>query len=194
LRAMGKNIVRFSCHNCNHCCRDVVCLPTPWDVIRIVKHTGLSPHEFLEFLSPEEISEVEDNDPTWLEVDDDQYMMALRREEGTGCFFLNNDTRLCGIYDARPILCRLYPFRVHETREGEFVKFSLHEDVGCPRHRDGIVHTQPLYDLYVVDCAHQQDYEDLVRVFNRKRYEGKRPEDFVQMFVSGVYFEQRTTG
>lgn len=188
---MGKNTVRFACHNCNHCCRDVVCLPTPWDVIRIVKHTKLNPYEFLEFLTPEEISEVDDDDPTWLEVDGERYMMALRRDERLGCFFLNQQTRLCSIYEARPILCRLYPFKVHETRDGRFVKFSLHEDVGCPRHRDGIVATQPLYELYLEDSGHQHDYDDLVRVFNRKVYEGKRPEDFVQMFVGGVYFEQQ---
>lgn len=181
-RAMGKDIVHFKCHHCNHCCTEVVCLPTPWDVIRIVKHTGANPYEFLEFLSPEEISEVAKSDPTWLECDDGRYIMALRRDE-SGCHFLDKKTRYCGIYEARPILCRLYPFKLQETRDGKFRGFVLHKDVGCPRHQDGQVATQPLYELYLEDSKHQEDYDDLVRVFNRKKYAGKRPEDFIELFV-----------
>ena len=66
---MGRDTVNFKCHHCSHCCRDVVCLPTPWDVLRIAMETGENPHEFLEFLTPEEIEGVNKNDPTWLRAD-----------------------------------------------------------------------------------------------------------------------------
>ena len=164
---MGKDIVQFKCHHCNHCCTEVVCLPTPWDVIRIVKHTGANPYEFLEFLAPDEISEVAKSDPTWLECEDGRYIMALRRDK-KGCHFLDKKTRFCGIYEARPILCRLYPFKLQETRDGQFRGFVLHKDVGCPRHQDGEVPAKPLYDLYLEDSKHQEDYDDLVQVFNAK--------------------------
>lgn len=183
---MGRHTVQFKCHHCNHCCTEVVCLPTPWDVIRIVKGTGKHPYSFLEFLTPEEVSGVAKSDPTWLRVNGSRYIMALQRDPDTGCHFLNQETRFCSIYEHRPILCRLYPFKLHETRDGAFKGFSLHTDVGCPRHRDGEVETAPLYELYLDDDAHQNDYQELVKVFNRKAYPDKRPEDFVRMFIGGI--------
>lgn len=181
---MGRQTVRFKCHHCNHCCTEVVCLPTPWDVIQIVRHSRANPYDFLEFLTPDEIDEVGQDDPTWLECAGRRYIMALRRDE-QGCHFLDKHSRLCSIYSARPLLCRLFPFKIQETRDGNFKGFTLHSDVGCPRHRDGIVPTKPLYDIYLEDQNHQQDYCDLVKVFNRKRYPGKKPQDFIEMFVQG---------
>lgn len=183
--AMGKDIVRFSCHHCGHCCTDVVCLPTPWDVGRIVKMTGADPYRFLEFLTLEEIDDVETSDPTWLECEDDRYIMALRRGK-RGCHFLNKKTRSCTIYEARPILCRLYPFKLEETRNNEFKGFSLHADVSCPRHRDGAVSTKPLHDLYLEDDDHQDDYHELVDLFNERKYEGKEADDFIGMVMKSV--------
>jgi Fe-S-cluster containining protein len=179
---MGKNAVQFACHHCNHCCTEVICLPTPYDVIRIVRETGRDPLDFLEFLEPPEVEDVRQNDPTWLKVGGKRYLMALKRDI-SGCFFLNKQTRFCSIYNSRPLLCRLYPFKLLETRDGQFKGFSLHKDVGCPRHRDGVVATKPLYDIYLEDRDHQDDYEDLVRIFNLKRNPDKKPEQFVDLFI-----------
>jgi len=179
---MGKNIVHFRCRHCGHCCTDVVCLLTPWDANRIVRSTGLHPKRFVEFLTPEEVSGVEKSDPTWLECQGERYMMALRRDATAGCHFLDGAKR-CTIYEARPILCRLYPFLLHEAREGEFKGFSLHKTgVECPRERDDVVLARPLYELWREDCVHQEDYAELVRVFNGRRDANKKPGDFIAMF------------
>ncbi len=182
---MGKDIVHFKCHHCNHCCTDVICLPTPWDVKRIAKMTGNNPKDFLEFLTAEDIDGADEDDPTWLEVGDQRYLMALKRDAKTGCYFLNQKTRYCSIYEARPLLCRLYPFKVVESRSGEYKGFVLHDDVGCPRHRDGAVTTKPLYDLYIQDEVNQDDYRELVEVFNAREYPRKKPGDFIKMFMNG---------
>ncbi len=179
---MGKEYVRFRCHHCLHCCTKVVCLPTPADVIRIVQATGRDPLSFLEFVTSEGISSVDPNDPTWLDCGDERYLMALWRPDER-CVFLDHENRRCGIYEDRPILCRLYPFKARFRRDGVFKGFGLHGDVECPRHQDGEVAVAPLYALLQEDEEHQCDYEDLVRVFNRKQYPGKRPEDFIGMFV-----------
>ena len=182
---MGKDTVRFSCHHCNHCCTEVVALPTPWDVKRIVKMTGAKPEEFLEFLTPDEIDGADLSDPSWLDVDGEPYIMALHRDR-KGCFFLDSKTRFCTIYEARPLLCRLFPFKVVESRNGEFKGFTLHQDVGCPKHKDGVVATKGLYDLYIQDDINQEDYYDLVEIFNKKQYEEKEAEDFVTLFMHGI--------
>ena len=179
---MGSKFVHFSCHHCNHCCTEVICLPTPYDVCRIVRETGANPFAFLEFVAPGEISEVEDNDPTWLDVNGRRYLMALRRDS-RGCYFLQAKTGFCSIYAARPLLCRLYPFQVQEGENGEFLGFTLHDDVGCPRHRDGRVPVQPLQAIYDEDSKHQKAYAALVRVFNRDQYRGKKPEHFLRLFL-----------
>jgi len=147
--------------------------------------TGEDPFNFIEFLTPDEIEDVDDDDPTWLIVKGEKYMMALQRDERTGCHFLNNETRLCSIYDARPLLCRLYPFKAIEGDKGEYKGFTLHDDVGCPKHQDGVVPTRPLWDLYCQDEINQEDYSELVEVFNGMDYPGKEVEDFVVMFTGG---------
>ncbi len=180
---MGKETVRFNCRHCLHCCTDVVCLPTPFDVIHIVQDTGSDPDRFLEFLAPDEVTGVAKSDPTWLSCNGSPYVMALRRGK-KDCYFLRKKKRVCRIYECRPILCRLYPFKLHETRAGAFKAFSLHRDVGCPRCTDGIEATKPLYDLYLEDVKHQEEYNDLVRVFNRRKHSRKRPQDFIDLFIS----------
>ena len=188
---MGEEFVSFKCHNCNHCCTDVVCLLTPWDVRRITKMTGKNPFEFIEFLTPEEVKDVDEDDPTWLEVDGERYIMALQRDEQTGCTFLDNKTRFCSIYEARPNLCRLYPFSVKESKKGKYEGFTLHDDVGCPKYTDGKVLAKPLYDLYIQDAVNQEDYGELVEAFNSKQYEGKEVADFLIMLTGGlVHFEE----
>ncbi len=183
---MSNDTVQFKCHHCNHCCTDVVCLPSPWDVRRITRMTGLDPFEFLEFLTPEEIEDIDPDDPTWLIVDGQKYLMALQRDDVLGCHFLDKKTRLCKVYEARPLLCRLYPFKAIEAPDGSYGSFTLHQDVGCPRHQDGLVPTRPLWDLYCQDEINQEDYVELVEVFNAMEYPGKEVEDFVVMFTGGI--------
>ncbi len=178
---MSRESVRFRCHHCGHCCTEVVCLPTPWDVLRIVRETGANPYLFLEFLGPDDISEVEPDDPTWLEVSRRRRIMALRRDE-QACYFLDRATRFCTIYEHRPLLCRLYPFAHEESESGEYLGFSLHEDVGCPRHRDGRVPVAPLRAMFLEDQEHQEEYARLVKAFNNDPRPGKRPQDFIAMF------------
>ena len=161
-------------------------MPSPWDVKRIEKMVDADPYEFLEFLEPDEIEGVEEDDPTWLSVGGKRYLMALDRHETKGCHFLDRKTKHCTIYKARPLLCRLYPFKVQEAKDGEYKGFTLHKDVGCPKHRDGALETEPLHDLYVQDDINQEDYHELVEIFNAREYENKEPEDFVTIFMDGL--------
>ena len=181
-----KDVVNFNCHHCNHCCTEVVCLPSPWDVRRIEKMTGQDPIDFLEFLDPDEIVDVDDDDPTWLDVDGEKYIMALKRDTETGCHFLNKTTKYCSIYEARPLLCRLYPFEMVTDKEDKFEGFRLHEGIGCPKNTDGEFQVAPLYDLAIQDELNQEDYAELVEIFNAKSYADKQAEDFITLFSGGL--------
>ncbi len=179
---MGTKTVRFKCHRSLHCCIDVIALPTPWDAICIIKATGLKPLEFLEFITPDQISEVEEDDPTWLRCNGQRYVMALQRKPEYGCCFLDRDARGCAIYEDRPILCRLFPFKLQETRDGQFRGFTVHKDVCCPVNQNGVFDTAPLHALYLEDTKHHDDYATMVKVFNRRAEPNTRPEDFIRMF------------
>ena len=183
---MGMDTIRFKCHHCSHCCTEVVCLPSPWDVRRIMKMTGADTEDFIEFLTPEEIEDVDLDDPTWLKIKGELYIMALKRHETEGCHFLDKQTKYCTIYEARPLLCRLYPFEMLESKKGKFKGFRLHKDVGCPKNTDDVYQVAPLYDLAMQDELNQEDYAELVEVFNGKKYKGKEPWDFVTMFTGGL--------
>ncbi len=159
-------------------------MPTPFDVLRVIRETGANPQEFLEFLGPDEVEDVDDDDPTWLQANGSKYVMALRRDV-QGCQFLDKKTRFCSIYESRPMLCRLFPFKLQEDRKGRFKGFTLHQDVGCPRHKDGEVQVKPLHDVYNEDDVHQDAYQDLVTFFNGLDYDDKQPQDFVKLFVQG---------
>jgi len=179
---MGVSTVRFRCHNCGHCCRDVVCRPTVRDAVRIAAATGLDPADFLEFRSPEELSGVDTWDPTWIECGDERYIMILRQARDRCCFMRSKrGESVCTIYESRPILCRLFPFRLQRTRTGTFRGFTLHQDCGCPRHRDGLVDTAPLYRLYCEDEENQQDYEAMVTAFNIVNHDS--PDEFIDLFI-----------
>lgn len=183
---MGKDTINFKCHSCAHCCTDVVCLPTPWDVRRITKMTKRDPEDFIEFLEPDEIQDVEMDDPTWLDVDGKKFIMSLKRDETVGCEFLDKKTKFCTIYEARPLLCRLYPFELLQDDDDNFLGFQLHKDVGCPKHTDGEHQIGPLYDLAMQDELNQEDYCELVDIFNSKEYPDKGPWDFITMFTGGL--------
>jgi len=150
-----------------------------------VRETGAKPSEFLEFITPDDITGVSPSDPTWLKCNGQRYLMALRRGLD-GCYFLDKKTRYCSIYASRPILCRLYPFKLQETRDGDFRGFTLHKDVGCPRHRDGVYDTGPLHELYLNDRMHHDDYDTMVETFNRKDRPGRRPQEFLDLFIEVV--------
>jgi Fe-S-cluster containining protein len=190
---MGEATVQFKCHHCGHCCTEVVCLPTPYDVIRIVRATRIDPHKFLEFITPDEITGVRKSDRSWLKVGKEKYLMALRRDTKS-CYFRDKRTSFCTIYEARPILCRLYPCKLLETRDHQFKGFRLHKDVGCPRHRDGELAIEPMRILAEENDNHLDDYFDLVEVFNRRQYDGKKPEDFIDMFVKVTWVKSSAGG
>lgn len=178
---MGTKYVHFKCHHCGHCCTDVICCPTPYDVIQIVKATNLHPKRFIQFVQPDEITGVKKSDPTWLKIDGKKYLMTLKRTE-KGCIFRDTKKGNCKIYPHRPILCRLFPFKLRQTREGEVHSFSLHKDVGCPKHKDGIVQVAVLAELWKQEQEHQEAYQDLVRFFNNSKQK-KNPFDFINLFV-----------
>ncbi len=91
--------VFYDCLNCpSHCCTYPRIAVTRWDVRRLAKHFGI------------------DFDEAWTRFTKRGWTArerVLRHQKdpvfGTACRFLDLETRLCTIHEARPAVCRGFP-------------------------------------------------------------------------------------
>lgn len=87
-----------------------VCV-TPFDILRIAEATGKRPSDFLAVLP--EYPEIERKESIVV-IDGRRSMLVLKWRRGFVCPFYKSDG--CSIYDARPMVCRMYPFRVKDGK------------------------------------------------------------------------------
>ncbi|TDI36595.1 MAG: YkgJ family cysteine cluster protein [Acidobacteria bacterium] len=88
------NGLRFSCHQCNNCCRGAQpgwVYVSPAQIVRLERFVELSPVAFKERY----LTQDEDKDP------------VLRLKPNGDCIFWENG---CTVYAARPRQCRTFPF------------------------------------------------------------------------------------
>ena len=106
---------------CNgNCCVSFVITITSFDLLRIMKETGLKPEEFsdlrrLDILSYDDSQIIECKEDKFK----DYYLLSLKSHP---CYFFDSK-KGCKIHSAKPIACRIYPFNEDE-------KFS--EKSMCP--------------------------------------------------------------
>ncbi|MDA8360404.1 MAG: YkgJ family cysteine cluster protein [Gammaproteobacteria bacterium] len=103
------NVFTFACHRgiaCfNKCCQSIDIQLTPYDILRLKTHLGLTSREFLfRYTVPFEM--------------DGQGMPGLKlktRDDTTACSFLTEEG--CGVYADRPAACRYYALGVVSMRK-----------------------------------------------------------------------------
>jgi len=127
----------FDCHpqvECfNACCRDLNQFLTPYDILRLKRHLGVSSEEFLQRYAAEHVGP-----QTGLPV------VTLRSQAAGGpCPFVRE--KGCRVYPARPTSCRLYPLARAITRArggGRIVEhFALIRESHCEGFRTGTART-----------------------------------------------------
>lgn len=100
------------------CCQRAEILVTEDDVRRVTAQTGAAPDAFVERRRPVDPEYVapDGDDPNWLRltVREDGTRRMLRRQANGDCVFLG--AAGCRLpLDARPLVCRLYPFAFTES-------------------------------------------------------------------------------
>ncbi|MFX1257771.1 MAG: YkgJ family cysteine cluster protein [Promethearchaeota archaeon] len=117
-----KKEFRFTCIKCGNCCTDKNTLVnvTYFDILKIKKALNLSLDEIIEILG----FYVFDKEPTKeelnkmvispIETEKGLAFIGLKKKSNGKCYFFNEKTIRCLIYDARPMFCRTFPlsFRI----------------------------------------------------------------------------------
>jgi Fe-S-cluster containining protein len=106
--------LNWSCRRCGRCCMDV----EGWDR-RVL-------------LLEKDIRRLEAAGEQGFHIpaDEDRFVAVMRKRDGR-CVFLGEDG--CRVYEARPLLCRMYPFYVE--RRGDVYVMGV--DEGCPSVGEG---------------------------------------------------------
>ena len=104
---------------------------SPEEIQQASRQLQLTPRDFVQTyashtLGPSSSHALDDESSTWIRL----------RDQGGSCVFLGDDGKLCGIYEARPVQCRTYPFWPNILQSME----SWNEE--CRRRDDD--HTNPL--------------------------------------------------
>lgn len=158
--------LKFQCTGCGKCCRETVVLVTDVDVRRLMENTGLAAKEIVRFFKPEEFV-MEKRHPFWIQFDSGPAVMGLRWNSGQ-CRFLGVDDR-CGVYDARPVTCREYPFSVVQDSDGAFQSLEIEHVVECPGTMDGSGSLREIRAVIRWNEEQSATYVQKVRSWNRLR-------------------------
>jgi hypothetical protein len=128
----GDKVIQFRCHKdvkCwNACCANIDITLTPYDILRLKDHLGLSSGDFLkQYTVPYEMDQ------------DGMPGVKLRPVEGgTACQFMKPEG--CGVYSDRPTACRYYPVALLSMRnQEEFTDrtvYALVEEKHCLGHQE----------------------------------------------------------
>ena len=129
----------FSCHrgvSCwNACCHGADVTLTPYDILRLTRHLGLRPAEFLKCYTVPAVHEPSDMPIVKLKMSGD---------DGRGaCAFLHPDG--CSVYSQRPLSCRYYPLgllshKLKDANEKQDFHFLVKES-HCKGHLESKMQT-----------------------------------------------------
>ena len=114
--------LRWVCTRCGRCCKDV----EGWDrrVLLLTNDVKLL----------EAAGEIGFHEPE----EEGKFVAIMRKREGR-CVFLDEEG--CRVYEARPLLCRMYPFYVE--RRGDVYVIGV--DTGCPGVGEGDALTEEYF-------------------------------------------------
>jgi Fe-S-cluster containining protein len=134
--ASGLRHLSFRCTSCGNCCKELRVPLTAADLRRLVDQTGQAAAQIVEWLPTSEVDLTgEPGSLVVLEHASKRSLMALAQVSGA-CRFLAPDAS-CGVYEARPGSCRLYPFDAAYGPRGGLRRLRLLGGAACDYARDG---------------------------------------------------------
>ncbi|MES9856526.1 MAG: YkgJ family cysteine cluster protein [Sedimenticola sp.] len=182
--------IKFSCHkgvSCfNACCKRADVTLTPYDVIRMKDHLGMSSGDFLKAHTV----------PFQM---DQQGMpgIKMRTDDEGACLFVREEG--CSIYGDRPTACRYYPLghmaiKEKDATEDAAAFFMINED-HCKGHEEDKVQSIAEYrkELGIIDYdGYNRDWLDIqLKKRSSGAAVGNLPEATLQLFFMASYDTDR---
>ncbi|MES9899328.1 MAG: YkgJ family cysteine cluster protein [Sedimenticola sp.] len=182
--------IQFKCHkgvSCfNACCKRADVTLTPYDVIRMKDHCGMSSGDFLKAHTV----------PFQM---DQQGMpgIKMRTDDEGACLFVTDEG--CSIYEDRPTACRYYPLghmaiKEKDAAEDAAAYFMISEE-HCKGHEEEQVMTIAEFrkDQFIVDYdGYNRDWLDIqLKKRSSGAAVGNLPEATLQLFFMASYDMER---
>lgn len=188
--ATGLKHLEFKCTGCGNCCKEPLLPISKADVLRISRHTGEHPRDFVRWVDKSAI-DMDDEPEAFVRLRQGKRVMVLKHEGG-GCRYLGRDNR-CAIYAHRPTGCRVFPFDADFTRTGKLRRLKLIPATDCLYETDGdnsVADIKQHHDRYE---SEQAAYHELVATWNRaqrrRQRAGKAPQtarEYLEFLGFGV--------
>jgi hypothetical protein len=183
LRLTADSIFKFACHKgleCfNVCCGGLEIFLTPYDILKLKNHLGLTSGEFLERHAQAVMLK-----KTRLPL------IKLKMAEGGRCSFVTPEG--CSVYDSRPAVCRYYPLgsgavKGTKRNEGEFYLLIKEKHcLGFNETRMWSVDEWRINQGVTVYDGENKDWIDLI--LNKKLNADVEPDErSLRMFYMGSY-------
>jgi Fe-S-cluster containining protein len=151
----GGKLIQFQCRKgiaCwNACCSNIDISLTPYDVLRLKQHLGISSTEFLHKYTV----------PYEMEKDGIAGVKLRPVENGTACQFMRPEG--CGVYADRPTACRYYPVALLSMRKQD--EYADTSSYALVREEHCLGHNEPR-SLSIDDYRKEQgldEYDELAR-------------------------------
>jgi Fe-S-cluster containining protein len=151
----GGKLIQFQCRKgiaCwNACCSNIDISLTPYDVLRLKQHLGISSTEFLHKYTV----------PYEMEKDGIAGIKLRPVENGTACQFMRPEG--CGVYADRPTACRYYPVALLSMRKQD--EYTDTSSYALVREEHCLGHNEPR-SLSIDDYRKEQgldEYDELAR-------------------------------
>ena len=139
--------------------------------MRLVRHTGEDPMKLVKFVSRDEIDL--DHDPhAFAILQQGRRVMVLKHRAGN-CLYLD-ETNRCGVYDVRPLGCRIFPFDPTFTRSGKLRRLELIQATDCLYELDGQNGVKALQRLNTRYEAAMLEYRLRIAEWNKRQRSAKR--------------------
>jgi len=171
--ASGLHHLRFRCTSCGNCCRDLRVPLTSADLRRLVRASGKPARAIVEWLPSGSVDLIgEPGSLVVLEQPTKRVLMALKQDEGA-CLFLGGGA-LCGVYDARPGNCRLFPFDASFGPRGGIRRLRLLGGTRCDQACDGHNDAHALRTADAQRWAEHRAYLQQIQLWNRSQRHRER--------------------
>ncbi len=178
---------RFNCHKgiaCfNKCCENIDILLTPWDIVRIARHFGVTTREAI------------DRYTTDAQLDGQGMPgLKLRRREGSAAC-INLTPEGCGIYADRPAACRYYALGSVAMRRKDSPavedSFFVVKEAHCLGHAEPVTQTIREYrrdqGIEPYDAANRAWREIVLKKRSSGPTVGAPPERSYELFFLASY-------